>query len=104
MRPQSAKARLGTILSRMQLHKIAYILYKWSRSLVRATGLAKPARKLLGPVAGRLVFNSSANAGRPLVIQGHQMLLAPEGRYPSPDMVVDRWPESVCCCVASMAR
>lgn len=42
-------------------------------------------------MAARFVFNSSVNAGRPLLIQGHEMFLAPEGSYPSPDMVVDRY-------------
>jgi len=42
-------------------------------------------------MAGRLVFNSSVNATRPLLVQGHQMFLAPEGSYASPDMVVDRY-------------
>lgn len=75
----------------MQLHMITYFFYNIFRSLVRASGLAKPARKLLGPMAGRLVFNSSVNADRPLWIQGHQMFLAPKGSYASPDMVVDRY-------------
>jgi len=59
--------------------------------MVRVTGLAKPARKLFGPMAARFIFNRSENSGRPLMIQGHKMFLAPKGRYPSPDMVVDRY-------------
>jgi len=75
----------------MQLHKFVYFFYRSFRGLFRSSGLAKPARKLLGPMAGRLVFNSSVNATRPLLVQGHQMFLAPEGSYASPDMVVDRY-------------
>jgi FkbM family methyltransferase len=75
----------------MQLHKITYFFYRSVRTFVRASGLAKPARSLLGPMAGRLVFKSSVNADRPLLIQGHQMFLAPKGSYASPDMVVDRY-------------
>jgi len=42
-------------------------------------------------MAGRLVFKSSVNTDRPLLVQGHQMFLAPQGSYAAPDMVVDRY-------------
>jgi len=38
-----------------------------------------------------MVYNSSTHSGQPFTIQGHKMFLAPKGRYPSPDMVMDRY-------------
>jgi len=75
----------------MELRNIVHIFYKSGRTLVRATGLTGPARKLLGPAAGRFVYRRSANADGSLMVQGRKMFLAPEGSYPSPDMVVDRY-------------
>ena len=59
--------------------------------MVRATGLTGPARRLLGPAAGRFIYSRSANADGSLLIQGRKMYLAPKGSYPSPDMIVDRY-------------
>ena len=75
----------------MELRNLVHFFYKGGRSLVRATGLTGPARKLLGPAAGRFVYSRSANADGSLMIQGRKMFLAPKGSYPSPDMIVDRY-------------
>ena len=40
----------------MNIHKLADISYEASRKIVGALGLMGPARRLLGPVIGRLLF------------------------------------------------
>ena len=42
-------------------------------------------------MAGRFLYKLSSNSHQPVVVQGHRMLLAPRGGYPSPDMVADRY-------------
>ena len=56
-----------------------------------ALGLAKPIRRSLGPVAGRLLYRISQNSDHPVSVQGHKLFLAPRNGYPSPDMVGDRY-------------
>ena len=53
--------------------------------------MAKLVRRWMGPLAGRFVYRISSNSGHPVEIQGHRMLLAPPGGYPSPDMVADHY-------------
>lgn len=76
---------------KVQIHKLVYTAYSVARVLARTTGIHRILRRSVGPVAGRLVFRSLAHGGLPLEIQGQKMLLAPQGRYPSPDMVADRY-------------
>ncbi len=78
----------------MGFHKFAYRLYWVARAVARTAGVSRVLRRTIGPFAGQFVFNSSANNHRPFVIQGHKMFLATEGRYPSPDMVVDRYEQA----------
>lgn len=75
-------------------HKLVYRLYWVARAAARTAGVSRILRRTVGPLAGRFVFNSTAGSDRPLVIQGHKMFLATEGRYPSPDMVVDRYEQA----------
>ena len=79
---------------KIEIHKLAYRFYSLARASARTFGVSKILRRTVGPLAGRLVFNSSANSGQPFIIQGHQMFLAPKGGYPSPDMVVDRYEQA----------
>ena len=78
----------------MEINKLAYRFYSLARTSARTFGVSKVLRRTVGPLAARLVFKSSANSGQPFVIQGHKMFLAPKGRYPSPDMVVDRYEQA----------
>ena len=78
----------------MEIYKLVYQFYSLARTSARTFGVSKVLRRTVGPLAGRLVFKSSANSGQPFIIQGHKMFLAPEGRYPSPDMVVDRYEQA----------
>jgi len=79
---------------KIEIHKLAYRFYSLARASARTFRVSKILRRTVGPLAGRLVFKSSANSGQPFIIQGHQMFLAPKGRYPSPDMVVDRYEQA----------
>ena len=76
---------------KVQIRKLVYSAYSLARFSARYTGIHRILRRSVGPAAGRLVFKSLANGGLPLVIQGQKMLLAPQGRYPSPDMAADRY-------------
>jgi FkbM family methyltransferase len=78
----------------MDIHKLVYWFYSLARSVARAFGISRILRRTVGPFAARFVFNSTASTGHPLVIQGHKMYLSPKGRYPSPDMVVDRYEQA----------
>ena len=78
----------------MDTHKLAYWFYSLARSAARIFGVSKILRRTVGPFAGRFVFNSTSKAGHPFLIQGHKMYLSPKGRYPSPDMVVDRYEQA----------
>ncbi|MDP7510867.1 MAG: FkbM family methyltransferase [Dehalococcoidia bacterium] len=75
----------------MPANKLAYRAYSMARSVVRATGLIKPVRKLIGPLAGRLVFRTLQSAGDEVEVQGHRMFLASQGRYPPLDMAMGRY-------------
>ena len=79
---------------KVEFHKLAYHLYWVARAAARTLGVSQILRRTAGPLAGRFVFNSAINNGRPSVIQGHKMFLATRGRYPSPDMVVDRYEQA----------
>lgn len=73
------------------IRELVYTAYSLARFSARFTGIHRILRRSVGPIAGRLVFKSLAGGGLPLEIQGQKMLLAPQGRYPSPDMVADRY-------------
>ena len=75
----------------MKLSKLAYRAYVGARALLRATGLAKPLRNILGPMAGRLVASASGHKDRPMKIGGHQMIISSQDRYPPVDMAMDRY-------------
>ena len=79
---------------KLRFSNLSYRLYSLTRAAARTVGVSRTLRRTVGPLAGRFVFNSSVHAGRPFVIQGHKMFLAPVGRYPSPDMVVDRYEQA----------
>ena len=54
-------------------------------------GIIRPLRRLFGPAIGRWVFRSSSNNALPLEVDGHQMVLATEGKYPPLNMALDRY-------------
>ena len=73
---------------------IAYQAFRVARAIMRSTGLTKPLRRTVGPVASRMVYRMSSGADRPLRVRGHTMFLAPPGKYPAPDMMADRYEEA----------
>jgi FkbM family methyltransferase len=75
----------------ISIQKMVFAVYGLIRTIVRATGLMGPVRRLVGPVAGRLLFKLSASGAELTQIQGHKMYLAPLGGYPPLDMVRDRY-------------
>ena len=46
----------------MMLHKATYFFYLVARKAVRAAGLTRVMRWLLGPIAGRMMLRLTANA------------------------------------------
>ena len=75
----------------MKPYKLTYQVYCGARAVLRATGLAKPLRNLLGPVAGRLVAGTARHGNRPMEIGGHQMIISGPDRYPPVDLAMDRY-------------
>lgn len=79
---------------KLEPYKLAYRTYAVARAVARAAGINGVLRRSLGRLAGRSVFTLSANTDRPINIQGHKMFLASPGRYPSPDMLMDKYEEA----------
>ena len=75
----------------MNIHKLADISYEASRKIVGALGLMGPARRLLGPVIGRLLFRLSPGGSGPIQLNGNSMYLAPAGGYPPLSMANGRY-------------
>jgi len=71
--------------------KLGYGLYGILRKVVIAAGLIGPARRLAGPIAGRLLFRLSFGDGGLAQVHGHRMHLASAGGYPPVDMAMDRY-------------
>ncbi len=86
------------------LHKPAYFFYKGVRRFVSGTGLSGPARKLLGPIAGRLFLRLSAPSDRPVVVHGHSMVMASGGGYPPIDMAMGRYEQATTNLVLKLIR
>jgi len=70
---------------------IVFRTYSVTRTLVRAAGLAKPLRRRVGPIAGRFIYRLKTNGSEPVDLYGHRLVLAPPGRYPSPDMLAGNY-------------
>ncbi|MBC8281756.1 MAG: hypothetical protein H8E48_13305 [Chloroflexi bacterium] len=73
------------------IRRIVYTVYFAFRSVLRATGLIRPFRALLGPLAGRLVFGMSSRSSEPVDILGHKMYLASSGRFPPMAMAMGQY-------------
>ena len=71
--------------------ELRYRMYLIARQAVRAIGLIRPVRTLIGPAVGRFIFRSWPDGGHPIEVQGHRILLASRGRYPPLDMAMDRY-------------
>jgi FkbM family methyltransferase len=78
----------------LEPYKLAYRAYTIARAIARAARVNGALRHSLGRLAGRSVFSMSANIDQPISIQGHQMFLAAAGRYPSLDMLMDKYEEA----------
>jgi FkbM family methyltransferase len=73
------------------IRRIVYTIYFAFRSVLRATGLIRPFRALLGPHVGRLVFGMSRKSSEPVDIMGHKMYLASSGRFPPMAMAMGQY-------------
>lgn len=71
----------------MSLKQLAFRAYQVAWAAVRLVGLGSPVRKVLGPLVGRIFFKAS----RPILVNGHRMILAPEGRFPPAAMVMGKY-------------
>ena len=77
--------------NKMPLRKLAHPVYLFGHRTARMLGIIRPLRRLFGPAIGRWVFRSSSNNALPLEVDGHQMVLATEGKYPPLNMALDRY-------------
>ncbi|MQF66927.1 FkbM family methyltransferase [SAR202 cluster bacterium AD-802-F09_MRT_200m] len=75
----------------MKPQNIAYVSYAALRNIARATGLMGPARRLMGPAVGKLLYRMSPGGPGPAQINGHKMILASPGSYPPMDMAMARY-------------
>jgi len=75
----------------MKLHNLADTSYGAIRKVVSVMGLMGPARRLAGPVVGRLLYRLSLGGAGPTQLHGHTMYLALSGRYPPLDMAMARY-------------
>ena len=74
-----------------KLQLTIYRIYVIGRTLSRLCRLGPITKRTLGPLLAKLVFATGPNGQTPALVQGHKMVLAPSGRYPSPDMVMDKY-------------
>lgn len=79
------------LFENMQLHKVIFGIYASALKLARAIGLTRYLRGILGPVAGRLVLKMAPGSGEPILVQGHQMILAAPSRFPPVAMAMDAY-------------
>ncbi len=70
---------------------LGYWIYAGGRTVLRATGLIEWFRPIAAATAARWVYRAATDGSTPVVIHGHQMVLAPEHTYASPDMTADRY-------------
>ncbi len=73
------------------LRTFVNVAYLTTRSVLRLTGLTRPARKVFGPIMGRLIFRTSGASTVPVTIMGHEMFLASADRYPPVAMINGRY-------------
>lgn len=88
----------------MRLRKSTFSLYVTARKAIRAAGLIRPVRTLIGPAVGRLVFRISTDVEQPVEVLGHKMYLAPPGGYPPMDMVAGKYEPQTTRLFSQLAR
>jgi hypothetical protein len=66
----------------MKVYRLVDVMYGVIRKFVGAVGLMGPARRLAGPVIGRILFRLSPGGSGPTQVNGLPMYLAPSGGYP----------------------
>lgn len=76
---------------RSLLSLIALRIYSTTRAVIRAVGLSKPLRRKLGPITARFIYRFTTKDNEPVELHGHRLVLAPPGRYPSPDMLAGNY-------------
>lgn len=81
------------LVRHMHLYKLASPIYRVARKVLTATKLAKPLRRSIGPLAGRVVSRFTFDVDRPSVIHGHKMLLAFRDGYPPVALAADKYEE-----------
>ena len=77
----------------MKLHSVAYWLYLSARKAIRAIGLTKAVRGVLGPIIGRLILRLASRSNRLFIVHGHRMALSSGKEYPPLKMVMGRYEE-----------
>jgi len=75
----------------MKVHRLVDVMYGVVRKFVGAVGLMGPARRLAGPIIGRILFRLSPGGSGPTQVNGLPMYLAPSGGYPPLAMANDRY-------------
>ena len=88
----------------MKFHSAAYLLYLFARRAIRAVGLTKAARGVLGPIVGRLILRLASGSNRLFIVHGHRMVLASGEGYPPLNMVMGRYEEETTRLLQSLVK
>jgi FkbM family methyltransferase len=75
----------------MPISKGIFRVYALAIGLARATGLTKPLRKVMGPLAGRIITGVTGNSSNIYSVNGHKMVLTSSGAYPPVAMAMDNY-------------
>jgi FkbM family methyltransferase len=77
----------------MSIKHVAFQAFNLSRKVASATGLARPARAILGPSVGKILYRLAAKSDAPVSVNGHTMYLATKGKYPPLRMALGQYEE-----------
>lgn len=77
----------------MSFKHIAFGIFNVARRIASASGLVRPIRSVLGPTTGKFLYRISAKSNSYAMVNGHQMYLATEGKYPPIRMVLGQYEE-----------
>ena len=78
----------------MRLARTVLAVHTIGRGAARRLGVLGPLRRYLGPIIARKLFSAASRPEKPVLINGHQMVLASQGRYPPFRMAAGRYEET----------
>ena len=86
------------------MRNLVHPAHMLARRILTATGLSKPFRRYLGPIAGRVLANVASKPGLTSIVRGHQMYLAPPGGFPPLALALDQYEVGTTRLIESILR